>query len=136
MIAAVETVIRTLRRGATAALLLTATAAVADTRTTAEGVYTTEQAQKGLEVHEKYCAKCHHYSYFTGAFLMSWQSQPVSALYDIIRMKMPEDRPGSLKPREYAAFLAYVFELNELPAGDEKLADEPAAMENILISNE
>jgi hypothetical protein len=47
---------------------------------------------------------------------------------------MPQDRPGSLKPREYAAFLAYLFELNGLPAGDDKLSSKPADLQNILIT--
>ncbi len=120
-----------------AALLLCAPA-LADTgpRTTAQGVYTHEQAEKGLAVHEKYCAKCHHYSYFQGSFLLSWQNQPVSALYDLIKMKMPEDRPGALKPREYAALLAYVFELNDLPAGSDKLDHDHEQMQQILIADE
>jgi mono/diheme cytochrome c family protein len=110
--------------------------AAAGSRTAAEGVYTAEQARQGLEVHEEYCAKCHHHSYFQGSFLLSWQNQPVSALYDLIELKMPEDRPGSLKPREYAALLAYVFELNGLPAGGEKLSHEPEAMADILITSD
>lgn len=113
-----------------------AAGAGAETRTTADGVYTPEQARKGLEVHEKYCAKCHHNSYYRGSFLLSWQHQPVSALYDLIELKMPEDRPGALKPREYAALLAYVFELNDMPAGEEKLPHDHAMMEQILITDE
>jgi len=108
----------------------------AEPRTTAQGVYTAEQAEKGLEVHEEFCAKCHHYSYYMGSFLLSWQNQPVSALYDLIKLKMPEDRPGSLKPREYAALIAYVFELNGMPAGEEKLAHKPEEMKQILIKDE
>lgn len=124
-----------LAAGAFAAALPLAAAAAGET-TTAQGVYTPEQAQKGLEVHEEYCAKCHHYSYYQGSFLLSWQHQPVSALYDLIKLKMPEDRPGSLKPREYAALLAYVFELNDLPAGDKRLAHDHEDMEKILITDE
>lgn len=123
-------------RAGLGALALASTLALADTRTTADGVYTEEQAQKGLEVHEAYCAKCHHYSYFQAAFLLSWQNQPVSALYDLIELKMPEDRPGALKPREYAALLAYVFELNDLPAGTEKLSHDHDEMAQILIRSQ
>jgi hypothetical protein len=114
-------------------LLLLAAVPTAYARTTADGVYTAEQAQQGQQVHEKYCAKCHHRSYYQGSFLLSWQNQPVSALYDLIELKMPEDRPGALKPREYAAFLAYVFDLNDLPAGETKLSHDHEAMETILI---
>ncbi|MFU8817100.1 MAG: hypothetical protein ACNA7W_17275 [Pseudomonadales bacterium] len=113
-------------------LLATATA---DARTTADGVYTEAQAQTGLDVHEKHCAKCHHHSYYQGTFLLSWQNQPVASLYDLIQMKMPEDRPGSLRPREYAALIAYVFALNELPAGEDRLGHGHAEMQNILITS-
>jgi hypothetical protein len=120
----------------TAALVSTGAAADNGARSTAEGVYTADQAEQGLEVHEEYCAKCHHYSYFQGGFLISWRNQPVSGLYDLIKLKMPEDRPGALKPKEYAALLAYIFELNDLPAGDDKLSHKHDEMERILIADE
>lgn len=110
-------------------------AGAAAPRTTADGVYTADQARQGLKVHQQSCASCHHHSYFQGGFLLAWQNQPVASLYDIIQMKMPEDRPGSLKPQEYAALLAYVFELNGLPSGDEALSHEPGAMAEILIDS-
>jgi mono/diheme cytochrome c family protein len=103
-------------------------------RTTADGVYTSEQARAGLAVHEKYCAKCHHHSYFQGAFLQPWRNQPVSELYDLIRLRMPVDRPGALRPREYVSLLAYVFELNQLPSGADPLGEVNTEMQNILIS--
>lgn len=110
--------------------------AAEDVRTTSQGVYTEAQAHKGLEVHQEYCAKCHHNSYYRGSFLLSWQNQPVAALYELIKLKMPEDRPGALQPQEYAALLAYVFELNKLPAGDSELAPDPQELQDILITRE
>ena len=119
-----------------AAILLTTTTTTtaAEVRTTADGVYSSEQAKSGFDVHQKYCAKCHHQSYYQGAFLQSWQNQPVASLYDLIKLKMPEDRPGALRPREYAALLAFVFELNQLPAGEARLGHEHAEMQSILIT--
>lgn len=142
LVGALSSAVGALSRARRPALLLALTlsagsaCADADPRTTAQGVYTAEQAEQGLAVHEEFCAKCHHYSYFMGSFLLSWQNQPVSGLYDLIKLKMPEDRPGSLKPREYAALLAYVFELNDLPAGEDKLPHKHEEMEQILIKDE
>ncbi len=130
-----DLMMRTFYQAVVGALALASAFATAETRTTGDGVYTEAQAQQGLEVHETYCAKCHHYSYYQAAFLLSWQNQPVSALYDLIELKMPEDRPGALKPREYAALLAYVFELNDLPAGTEKLSHDHDEMAQILIKS-
>lgn len=107
---------------------------MADPRTTSDGVYTAEQAATGKALQEEHCAKCHHYSYYQGSFLLSWQRTPVSALYDLIELKMPQDSPGSLKPDEYAAILAYIFELNDLPAGDVPLSPERNTMGEILIT--
>ncbi|MEQ8486397.1 MAG: hypothetical protein RIB46_18710 [Pseudomonadales bacterium] len=116
------------------ALLCLAGGAHADPRTTADGVYTAEQARQGEQVHQKYCANCHHVSYYQGPFLIAWQNQPVASLFDLIQMKMPQDRPGALKPREYAAFLAYLFEMNDLPAGETRLGSKREEMQDILIT--
>ena len=118
------------------ALLLALPGAVraADQRTTNDGVYTAEQATKGAEVHNSYCAKCHHQSYYESGFLDAWYGAPMSMLYEIVRMKMPEDRPGALKPREYAALLAWVLERNGYPAGAEPLGSDVAALEAVAIA--
>lgn len=123
-----------LRGAAAAALLGLCANALADTRTTADGVYSEPQARQGQDVHQKYCANCHHVSYYQGPFLIAWQNQPVSSLFELIQLRMPQDRPGALRPREYAAFLAYLFELNGLPAGEERLSSKTEDMADILIT--
>jgi mono/diheme cytochrome c family protein len=125
-----------LHRLTLAALLAVSAGALADTRTTADGVYTEAQARQGQEVHRQHCANCHHQSYYQGPFLIAWQNQPVAALYDTIKLTMPQDRPGGLRPRDYAAFLAYLFELNGLPPGDERLGSSPEDLQGILIARE
>lgn len=126
---------RSLGRVLACALLLTATgAAFAEPRTTNDGVYVPEQAAKGADVHAKHCAKCHQQSYYEGSFLDAWYGAPMSMLYEVIRMKMPEDRPGALKPREYAALLAWVLERNGYPAGAEPLGEAAAELEAVTIA--
>lgn len=116
------------------AVLLTLPCAAADQRTTNEGVYTAEQAGKGAEVHASHCARCHHQTYYEGGFLDAWYGAPMSMLYEIVRMKMPEDRPGALKPREYVALLAWVLERNGYPAGAEPLGSSSADLEAVTIA--
>jgi mono/diheme cytochrome c family protein len=129
---------RRIARPAIATLMLlaalTAWPAAADDRTINDGVYTSEQAGKGAEAHASYCAKCHHMSYYQGGFLEPWEGAPVSAIYDLIRMKMPEDRPGALRPREYAALLAYVLELNGYPPGTEPLGSTAETLDQIRLA--
>ena len=100
-----------------------------DAATTLDGVFTAEQAERGEEVFSETCARCHPTSRFVGAtFQPSWSQAPVSTLFTIVRTQMPFDNPGSLDRDEYAAVLAYLFELNDLPAGDRRL---PASADSL-----
>ena len=63
----------------------------------------------------------------------SWTNVPISELFDLITVTMPEDNPGSLLDEEYAAVIAYVLSLNELPAGEEELPAVYEALQQIVI---
>ena len=116
-------------------LLLAGTAAAqeADTRTTQDGVYTAEQAEDGREIYMAVCSACHVLDYYTGAVVEAWEGAPVFDLYDLIRTKMPENNPGSLRSREYVAMLAYIMELNGLPPGEEPLSARSSVLKNIIF---
>ncbi len=116
--------------------LARAAAAQADpaaTRSVLEGVYTEEQARRGEKITNDACGTCHMEDWFTGSLLESWAGATVEMLYDLIRTTMPEDRPGSLERQQYADVLAYIFELNGLPAGQEELSADKEALRAILI---
>ena len=82
---------------------------------------------------KKLCADCHIENWFTGTFLASWNGAPVGYLYDVLSTTMPEDRPGSLTAREYVDVLAYIFELNGLPAGTNELPETKTELNRFLI---
>ncbi len=103
------------------------------TRSVQDGVYTEEQARRGEERIEDVCAACHMADWFTGTFLQSWAGTTVSALYEVISSTMPLDQPGALKRQQYADILAYIFELNGLPPGQEELGASKGALGEILI---
>jgi hypothetical protein len=46
---------------------------------------------------------------------------------------MPLDKPGSLKPDEYLAIVAYVLSKNEIPAGDAPLTK--ATLKSIVFTS-
>jgi mono/diheme cytochrome c family protein len=100
---------------------------------TADGVYTVEQARRGEKLLRDECSACHMQDRFTGRFLQAWNGATVGLLYDRIRTTMPEDRPSGLKTREYADILAYIFELNGIPPGEEELASRKSELDRILI---
>ena len=103
--------------------------------TTLDGVYTTEQAQRGAEVIEQVCRECHEDEEFVGAFIRSWAGASVAALYDDIYSLMPEDQPGSLPPQQYADVIAYILQLNGLPPGDVELATARDVLERVIIES-
>lgn len=91
-------------------------------RSLRDGVFDMEQVEEGKALYEVYCLHCHQPEQFAGeAFMQAWEGQPVEALLRLIRSTMPEDNPGRLNEREYVAVLAFLFHLNGLPVGEEKL---------------
>ncbi len=100
---------------------------------TLDGVYTVEQAQRGKEINDNICAACHMEEWFTQTLLQSWAGAPLSFLYQLLSTTMPEDQPGGLEPQQYADVLAYIFELNGLPAGQKELSPEKEELAKITI---
>lgn len=99
----------------------------------AEATYTPEQADLGERVANRYCVKCHDNSYFEGALYDAVRGQRVEYLLDPIRMTMPQDRPGSLKPRHNAALLAWIMSLNGVSPGIEALTDDLEALKQLTF---
>ncbi len=107
------------------ALLTTAFLAASqeeETRSVQSGVYTEDQAERGLKVFEGTCLACHEPDRFgDGTYIDSWSGQTAHDLIEQIRATMPEDSPGSLKRMEYVDVVAYFFRLNGLPPGDSEM---------------
>ena len=108
-------------------------AQVAPPSSTREGVYTEEQAERGKEIMRDICAECHMDDEFMGTFIKSWAGASVGDLFEEVSTKMPEDRPGSMRPREYAQVLAYIFQLNGLPAGEVPMSSSIEELREIII---
>jgi mono/diheme cytochrome c family protein len=102
-------------------------------RTTQDGVYTAEQAERGKERYKRDCAGCHPLDWYKGGVMKAWGGAPLKDLYDAVSVKMPPSNPGSLKRTEYAALLAYILALNDMPPGREDLPDSPEALQKIRI---
>src|SRR5436305_11659644 len=94
-------------------------------RTTADGVYTSAQAQRGQAVYAERCASCHRADLggFSGPplkgdlFMDRWREFNLSVLDWLIRNTMPATAPGTLSEENYLDILAWILQTNELPAG-------------------
>ena|SRR5688500_16884273 len=120
-------------------LLLTVTALA---RSVWDGVYTKEQARRGLTAYREECMKCHGENLTGGEagpslvgdeFLAKWNGKTAADLYELIRKTMPSDDPGGLSARQYADLVAYIFSANSFPAGEKDLDRDAAALKEIRI---
>lgn len=114
---------------------LAATSRLAEAqRSVLAGAYTREQARGGEAVFRRVCADCHATAQFQGAaFQQSWAGRSARDLFELIRTQMPQDNPGRLRRDEYAAVLAYIFELNAYPPGDSALSTDDEALRRVRI---
>lgn len=106
--------------------------AVADPRSTDDAVYTESQAKSGAKLYKQHCLGCHDKKYF-GPVLKTWAGQSLGTFYMVMSATMPESNPGGLLEDEYIDVLAYIFSLNEFPAGDQPLSRDPGALDEISI---
>ena len=101
-------------------------------KTTHSGVYSRDQANRGLDVYMGMCKSCHSPDAYTAAtFTSKWEGRSLAELYLFLRDQMPKNEPGSLTPEEYADVLAYLLSINRMPAGDVELPADADRMKSI-----
>jgi mono/diheme cytochrome c family protein len=124
------------------ALGCAAALAAQTTRSVWDGVYTGEQAKRGLAVYGKECASCHGSDLtggesappLTGAgFLSNWTGQTVGDLFERTRQSMPQNDPGKLSRAQNADVLAYVLSENGFPDGKAELDKQTEVLRQIRI---
>jgi mono/diheme cytochrome c family protein len=130
-----------------AAIVLTAAAAVRSgqtpPRSAKEGVYTTEQANRGKPVYDGKCASCHGTMATVtpdmapllndSGFQNAWRDRSLAQLFGRIRETMPQDKPNTLSPEETADLVAYVLRANQLPPGDTALPTDLEILKEIRV---
>ncbi len=95
--------------------------------------YTSQQALRGLQDFNDNCSKCHGPAGRGGSgtplqgadFDQHWRGKPAKALWDHISNNMPYDTPGALGKDTYVSILAYLLQLNGIPAGQTALVEDP-----------
>jgi len=103
-------------------------------KSTNDGVYTAAQAAAGKELFGKACESCHNPGKFAGTeFKRAYEGKALSEL-DAGMSEMPMDDPGSLKPEDVAALIAYFLDMNKYPAGQAALSGAPENLKTIMVS--
>jgi S-disulfanyl-L-cysteine oxidoreductase SoxD len=124
-------------RLALALLILVSPAAIAQTdspRTTHAGVYSAAQAERGKMQYALSCRSCHTAASHTGVtFAKWWKDRTLADLFGYMSTQMPKNDPGSLEPAQYADVVAYLLEMNSMPAGGADLLPDSSALAQIRI---
>lgn len=102
--------------------------------------YTAGQAALGATLFSANCSRCHGADLqgiaapplAGSAFMGNWKGDTAADLYALMSTEMPQDRPGTLKPDQYLAILAFVLQRNGYPAGTAPLG--PAQLRQITIA--
>ena len=102
-------------------------------RSTLAGVYSLDQAAHGADVYAGMCVSCHAGmgNHVGPIFRARWAGTSLFQLYHFIRDNMPKDDPGSLAPEDCAAVVAYLLQLNGMPAGKTPLATDSLTLQAI-----
>lgn len=112
-------------------------------RTVWDGVYSEEQATRGLAEYTRSCAACHAPdlrgngtapSLIGESFSFLYGDTTVGDLLERIRMLMPSDRPGSLSGQSYRDIIAFILQSNKLPAGEKELDADLEGLRQVLIT--
>lgn len=109
-------------------------AAQALPRSTADGVYTTVQADQGRQLWASACQNCHT-PHAGPPFRNKWMGRDLSALFTYMRNEMPKSDPGSLSDDEYALAIAFLLRANGMPAGATALPADSAALQRIRFDS-
>jgi len=106
------------------------------------GIYTAAQADRGKTLFMANCAKCHgsngegsdEIPQLKGAHFMSdWDSQTVADLVQRVHGTMPLDNPGALNVTSATDVVAFLLQMNAVPAGTAELPPEPSMQSQFQI---
>ncbi len=121
----------------------TETAAASDVAPGNPVTFTASQAERGKVAYAANCVSCHGANLITANygpplagpyFDGKWVGQSVGALYTHTHDRMPPSRPASLGDDTYADLVAYILQVNGLPAGDTELPVDLELLNRMTIA--
>ena len=105
-------------------------------RSTADRVYTSEQADQGHELFVAACQNCHAPTqHALPPFRARWFGRTLGDLFGYVRREMPQADPGTLSNEESAQLVAYLMRINGMRSGSTPLASDSAALVSIRIDS-
>jgi hypothetical protein len=98
------------------------------------GVFSAAQVGRGAAVVAAHCTRCHGEgrSLSGDVFMLHWEGHNLARLLQKLQT-MPPKSETVLTPQQRMDAMAYLLQQNGFPAGPHDLADDTAALANILI---
>lgn len=97
--------------------------------------YTEAQASRGGQWYAATCESCHPTRDMSSPdFKARWGGMRALDLYAIISTQMPQNEPGTLTRRTYADIVAYLMQLNGVPAGTSVLTADSTVLAATRLS--
>lgn len=127
------------------AIITFAAALHSQDRSVWDGVYTEDQAKRGLPLYAEHCASCHGDTLSGGEsapplaggeFMSNWNGLTVGDLFERIRVTMPLSKPGKLSREVNADITSFVLNVNKFPAGKTELSRATEALKQIKLEAE
>jgi S-disulfanyl-L-cysteine oxidoreductase SoxD len=102
-------------------------------RSTADGVFSADQATAGASVYVMSCKSCHTPDVLTATLRTVWLGKPLSEYFAFVTESMPQGAEGTLSPDEYARVVAYLLKASGMTAGANALPPDVAELRKIRI---
>ena len=111
--------------------------------TSLDGVFTTEQAERGRRIYLESCASCHFEDLGGDAeapplagpgFQSRWIGSNAGNMVEVIRNLMPPEAPNSLEVQAYVDLVGYLLQVNGYPDGDNELPTDETELERIILT--
>jgi len=120
-----------------------ATHVFAQARSTAEGVFTEDQAKNGEAAYQSRCASCHGDDLHStdaeapdltdGSFKV-WAGKTLAERFETIRNNMPPPAGGGFDDQTYLDVVTYILKFNGVPSGKQKLEPKIDILKQIVIA--
>jgi mono/diheme cytochrome c family protein len=105
-------------------------------RSSADGVYTLEQANKGKDIFAGACQSCHTPTVHSGPpFRAKWFGHSLGELFGYLRREMPKTDPGTMSDEEYSLVIAYLLRINGMKPGTAPLAADSVSLHRIRLDS-
>lgn len=112
-------------------------------RTAWDGVFSSDQVERGRRAYNSQCARCHGEALGGGEdspalvdaiFFKGWTGKSIGELVEYTRTEMPSDGPGKISRKRCTDITAYVLSANGFPTGENELSAELDALNQITIT--